>query len=227
MSNTVGSDAAQQLEVILLDIDGTLLDSTYYHALAWQRAFAGVGIETPLWRVHRAVGMGGDLLVTEVAGEQAEEQHGDELRERWDREYQAVLDEVRPFAGAADFVRAAKAAGYRVALASSGASKFTDKALELLGLSADEVDAITSSDDAEESKPAPDILAVALERAGGGRALAIGDSTWDARAATRFGVPAIGVLTGGISEAELREAGCVEVVDSVAELIERDLGALG
>nr|WP_279671496.1 HAD family hydrolase [Flexivirga meconopsidis] len=201
-----------------MDVDGTLIDSTYLHALAWERAFESVQVYPQWWRVHHAIGMGGDRLVAHVAGDQVEAAHGDQLRKLWSREYAAVLEEVRPIDGAGDFVRSLQDAGLRVALASSGAPDFTEHAMELLGLGHDDVAAVTTSDDADSSKPAPDILQVALDRAGGGEAVVIGDSDWDAHAAGRLRAPCLGVRTGGFSSAELLDAGCVDVRDSVADL---------
>nr|WP_212755573.1 HAD family hydrolase [Flexivirga aerilata] len=209
-----------------MDVDGTLIDSTYLHALAWERAFETVQVHPQWWRVHQAIGMGGDRLVAHVAGDQVEAAHGDQLRKLWSREYEAVLEEVRPIDGAADFVRSLRDAGLRVTLASSGAPDFTDHALELLGLHRDDVAAVTTADDADSSKPAPDILQVALDRAGGGQAVVIGDSDWDARAARRLGAPCVGVRTGGFSVGELRDAGCVDVRDSVADLVPADITRL-
>jgi HAD superfamily hydrolase (TIGR01549 family) len=207
-----------ELDTVLLDVDGTLVDSTYHHALAWWRAFADRGVDVAVWRIHRSIGMGGDRLVGEVAGDDVERRLGDELRDAWkanyDRDYRDV---VRPFAGAAELVRELRGRGWRVALASSGKPDHTQRAIRLLGI-ADDVDAVTTGDDAESSKPAPDILEVALRRAGGHAGICVGDSPYDAKAAAALGAPCIGVLTGGFSRAELEEAGAVEVAENVREL---------
>jgi phosphoglycolate phosphatase-like HAD superfamily hydrolase len=136
--------------VALLDIDGTLVDSTYHHAIAWHRAFAAHDVDVPLWRVHRSIGMGGDKLVAEVAGDRVEAEQGDALRERWQEEYAALLDDVAPLPGASDLVADLHGRGFRVVLASSGAARFSEHAVDLLGVG-DHVAAVTSSDDAEES----------------------------------------------------------------------------
>ena len=109
---------------VLFDIDGTLVDSTYHHALAWHRAFARLGDAPALWRIHRTIGMGGDKLVAQVAGQEVEEQHGDDLRDAWRHEYVKIRAEVRPLPGAADLVRVVSDGGMRVALASSGDPEF-------------------------------------------------------------------------------------------------------
>lgn len=180
------NDSLSPIDTVLFDVDGTLIDSTYHHALAWTRAFARFDLFPPTWRVHRAVGMGGDKLVAAVAGDDAERRHGDDLRSAWEEEYRTLLPEVRAFDGAADAVRAVRAEGYKVALASSGKAEFTEVAMGRMGLKRDEVDAVTSSDDADESKPEPDILAAALRDAGGTRGVLVGDATWDAESAKRF-----------------------------------------
>ena len=136
--------------VILFDIDGTLVDSTYHHALAWQRAFERADQPIPLWRIHRTVGMGGDKLVGEVAGDDVEESKGEEIRDSWKEEYAEVKAEVRPLPGAADIVREAVDAGYRVALASSGEKQFSEEAVEMLGLG-DVISLLTTS--AESTTP--------------------------------------------------------------------------
>jgi HAD superfamily hydrolase (TIGR01549 family) len=171
--------------------------------------------------------MGGDKLVSHVLDSAAEDEHGDELRSRWEREYDALTPEVAAVPGARDLVVELRDRGLRVALASSGAARFTEASMELLGLTADDVDAVTSSDDVEQSKPAPDLLGVALERAGGSRGLLIGDTTWDVEAAARSGMVCVAVLTGGFSAHELSEAGAIEVVSSVADLLGRDWSTMG
>src|SRR3954451_8245958 len=116
-------------DAVLFDIDGTLIDSTYHHAIAWQRAFNRHDLTVPLWWIHRTVGMGGDKLVAEVAGEEVEERSGDALRDAWREEYLERKAEVDPLPGAADLIRTLERAGYRVALASSGDPEFSEEAL--------------------------------------------------------------------------------------------------
>ena len=189
--------------VVLLDIDGTLVDSTYHHAIAWHRAFGAHHVEVPLWRIHRTIGMGGDKLVAEVSGDAVEAAHGDDLRARWEGEYAVLLDEVSPLPGARDLVLDLHQRGLLVVLASSGAERFSHEAVRLLDVG-DEVAAVTSSSDAEESKPDADILAVALDRVAGERAVVIGDTPYDVEAAARIGLACVVVLTGGYSRAKAR-----------------------
>ncbi|WP_028645118.1 HAD family hydrolase [Nocardioides sp. URHA0020] len=207
---------------VLFDIDGTLVDSTYHHALAWHRAFAVLGDPPPMWRLHRAIGMGGDKLVGEVAGDDTEDEHGDELRDRWREEYLKIRAEVVALPGAADLVRKLSQDGFRVALASSGDPQFAREAVDLLGI-ADLVETLTSSEDVEASKPEPDLVGVTLDRLGDvERAVFVGDTPYDVAAANRAGLGCLSVLTGGFSRSELSQAGAVVVAESLSELLADD-----
>lgn len=206
-------------DTALVDIDGTLLDSNYHHALAWSRAFAHVGRDVPLWRVHRHIGMGGDRLVTAVAGDEAEAAVGDALRTRWEQEYDAIIQETRLLDGARTLLDALHAAGLRVVLASSSIPRHAQHALDLLDAE-DRADASTTAEDAEESKPDPELLDVALDQVGGARAVMLGDSVWDVVAANERGIPTIGLLSGGFGEAELLGAGAVGVYDDPRGLVD-------
>jgi phosphoglycolate phosphatase-like HAD superfamily hydrolase len=213
--------AERSIDTVLLDVDGTLVDSTYLHASAWMRAFAAHDLTPQWWRVHRAIGMGGDRLVGEICGDDVEDSLGDTLRDEWEGHYRGMLPDVHPLPGASDFVRGLLEAGYRVALASSGKSEFTDAALESMGLRRADFAAVTTSDDADSSKPAPDILAVALEEAGGDRSVVVGDTVWDVASAHRLPAECVAVRSGGFAEGELRDAGAVLVVEHVGDLAER------
>jgi HAD superfamily hydrolase (TIGR01549 family) len=210
------------MDAVLFDIDGTLVDSTYHHALAWHRAFARLDDVPPLWRLHRAIGMGGDKLVAHVAGDETESQHGDKLRDFWREEYLEIRTEVRPLPGAADLVRRLSAARYRVALASSGDPEFAREAIDLLGIG-DQIEALTTSEDVDASKPEPDLVQATLDRIGEvERSVFVGDTPYDVEAAGRAGMGCIAVLTGGFSRAELVDAGARLVVESLAELVDAD-----
>ncbi|MCW3050434.1 MAG: family hydrolase [Solirubrobacterales bacterium] len=204
----------------ILDIDGTLVDSNYQHALAWYRAMREHGHVLPIWRIHRHIGMGGDQLVKALCGEEVEERDGDAIREAEGRHYFAMIDEVEPLEGARDLIADLKESGHRVVLASSAKPEEVDHYLDLLD-ARDLTDDWTSAGDVEQTKPAPDLVQTAIEKIGGGPAVMVGDSTWDCEAARRAGVPTIAVLTGGFSEAELRSAGAVAVFGSIVELRER------
>ncbi|GAA1481629.1 HAD family hydrolase [Gordonia sinesedis] len=210
------------VDTVLLDVDGTLVDSTHLHALAWQRTFADADLYPEWWRIHRAIGIGGDRLVGELCGEQVEAERGDALRERWADEYRRLLSGVYPIPGAVELVRSLSDKGYRVAVASSGAPEFTDFALDLLGLRHGDFAAVVTSADADESKPAANLLQVALDRAGGHTGILVGDSVWDVVAANRLPADCVGVRTGGFAESELADAGAVLVVDDVDALVARD-----
>ncbi|WP_330474514.1 HAD family hydrolase [Terrabacter sp. C0L_2] len=205
------------IDTVILDVDGTLVDSSYHHALAWSRAFGRHDLHPPLWRIHRAIGMGGDKLVAEVAGQEVEDRLGDELRERWTEEFDRLIGEVRPFAGTRALLVAIRARGLHVVLASSGQPRHVETFLDLFdGRSL--ADAWTTAEDAEESKPAADLLVAALDRVHGTSAVMVGDAAWDAEAANAAHLPSIGLRTGGFSEEELCKAGASAVFDGPQEL---------
>jgi HAD superfamily hydrolase (TIGR01549 family) len=202
---------------VLLDLDGTLIDSNYQHALAWYRALRRHEIMLPMWRLHRHIGMGGDQLVTAVAGEDVERKLGDELREAAAREFRRLRDECAPLAGARDLVIELKRRGLTVVLASSSSEEDLDYFLGQLDVRG-VVDDWTTKDDVERSKPHPDVVHAARSKAGGGDAVMIGDSRWDIEAAANAGLQTICVVTGGWSEQELRDYGAAAVYESIAEL---------
>jgi HAD superfamily hydrolase (TIGR01549 family) len=204
----------------ILDIDGTLVDSNYQHALAWYRALREHGHVLPIWRIHRHIGMGGDQLVKALCGEDAEERDGAAIREAEGRHYFAMIDEVEPLEGARELMVDLKESGHRVVLASSAKPEEVGHYLDLLD-ARDLADDWTSAGDVEQTKPAPDLVQTAIEKIGGGPAVMVGDSTWDCEAARRAGVQTIAVLTGGFSEEELRGAGAIAVFGSIVELRER------
>ena len=203
--------------VAILDIDGTLVDSNFQHAVAWYRAFHQHGVVIPLWRIHRSIGMGGDQLVPTVAGDEVEEQLGDEIRPAHDAIYFTMIAEVEPLPGARELIVELKDRGHTVVLASSAKATEVDHYIDLLD-ARELVDGWTSSADVEATKPQPDVVEVALEKVGGGEAVLVGDSVYDCESATRAGVEALGVVTGGFGESELREAGAVAVFNSLEDL---------
>lgn len=204
----------------ILDIDGTLVDSNYQHALAWYRAFALHGITVPVWRCHRAIGMGGDQLVAHLAGEGFDREHGDTVRTQEHALFAQLIHEVRPFAGARELIEDLKARGGKVIVASSAKSEDLQRYLGLLD-ARELVDGWTDSSTVERTKPAPDLVAAALELAGGGPGVMVGDSPWDVEAAKQIKVPTLCVRTGGFGVDELREAGAEAVFESIADLRER------
>ena len=204
----------------ILDIDGTLVDTNYHHAIAWYQAFRQHGVVLPLWRVHRHIGMGGDQLVAALTSEAFDKDHGDDVRAAEKALYKAVIEEVEPLEGARDLIDRLRRDGHAVVLASSAKADEVDHYLDLLD-ARQLADAWTTSADVEATKPEPDLIRAALEKAGGGKAVMVGDSTWDCIAAKRAGLKTIGVLTGGFSEQELLDAGAACVFWSIADLLER------
>ena len=203
----------------LLDVDGTLVDTNYHHTLAWYRAMRQHGVIRPIWRIHRHIGMGGDQLVTAVAGEEVEQQCGEAIREAEKALYLATVEEIEPLEGARELIRDLRERVDRVMLASSAKADEVERYVDMLD-ARDLADGWTTSADVESTKPAPDLVEAALAKAGADEALLIGDTPWDVKAAERAGVATAGVLTGGFSEQELREAGAIAVFESIPQLRE-------
>ena len=206
--------------VAILDVDGTLVETNYHHALAWYRAFTQHDVVLPVWRIHRAIGMGGDQLVGALAGDDVEEEKGDDIRAAEKVLYMAMIHEVRPLPGARRLIETLKEHGHTVVLASSAKNDEIEHYLDLLD-ARQMADAWTSSADVEKTKPHPDLVQTALDKAGGGDAVMIGDSIWDVVAAKRAGIPTITVRTGGFGHDELTDAGAACVFDSIGDLLER------
>ncbi|CAA9522863.1 MAG: HAD-superfamily hydrolase, subfamily IA, variant 1 [uncultured Solirubrobacteraceae bacterium] len=204
----------------ILDIDGTLVDSNYHHAVAWYRALRQYGAIRPLYAIHRLIGMGGDQLVAEIAGKDFDEEHGDDVRQAEKALYMQLIDEVSPLEGARDFIERLKERGHAVVLASSAKEDEVDHYLDLLDARA-LADGWTTSADVESTKPEPDLVAAAVEKAGGGDAVMVGDSIWDCESAKRAGLPTLAVLTGGFSREELEAAGAADVFTTIPEILER------
>ena len=203
----------------ILDIDGTLVDTNYHHAIAWYRAFHQHGVVLPIWRIHRHIGMGGDHLVEALGGERLEEEKGEGIRAAEKVLYAELIGEVEPLEGARSLLEDLKGQGHAVVLASSAKEDEVEHYLELLD-ARELADGWTTSADVEATKPEPDLVQAAIDKAGGGEAVMVGDSTWDCEAAKRAGIETVAVLTGGFSEAELRDAGAVAVYHSIDDLRE-------
>jgi HAD superfamily hydrolase (TIGR01509 family) len=203
----------------ILDVDGTLVDTNYQHALAWFRAFRQHGVVLPIWRIHRHIGMGGDQLVASLVGEEFDAEHGDDVRAAEKALYLSLIVEVEPLEGARELITDLRESGHAVVLASSAKAQEVDHYLDLLDARS-LVDGWTTSADVERTKPEPDLVAAAVEKAGGGKAVMVGDSTWDCESAKRAGLATVGVLMGGFSEQELLDAGAKCVFHSLVELRE-------
>ena len=206
-------------QIAILDVDGTLVDTNYHHAIAWFRAFRRHFLTEQVWRIHRHIGMGGDQLVAALAGDEVEERLGDSIREAEGELYKELIGEVQPMEGSRQLIEELKDAGNTVVLASSAKEWEVAHYLELLDAK-ELVEDWTTSADVEQTKPEPDLVHAALDKVGGSaeEALLIGDTVWDVEAAHRAGVQTLAVRTGGFSEAELRDAGAREVFTSVEEL---------
>jgi HAD superfamily hydrolase (TIGR01549 family) len=209
-----------EARIAVLDVDGTLVDTNYQHALAWYRAFRSLGETYPVWRIHRLIGMGGDQLVGALGGDDVETRIGDRARERWVEEVDVMMEETALLPGARELVVALKDRGHRVVLASSGKPHHVDRALDLLD-ARDLADAWTTSEDVEATKPAPDLLQVALKKLGepsDAPSMVVGDSVYDVEAAKNAGMPAVVVRSGGFGDDELRDAGALAIYDTPADL---------
>jgi HAD superfamily hydrolase (TIGR01549 family) len=201
----------------ILDVDGTLVDTNYHHAIAWYRAFRSRGVTLPIWRIHRHIGMGGDQLVASLAGDEVEQREGDAIRAVEAERYSELIDEVKPLDGARELIIDLKGRTDRVVLASSAKEPEVDHYLDLLdarGLA----DEWTTSADVEATKPEPDLIHAAMSRARADSGVMIGDSVWDCEAARRAGIASVAVLTGGFSEHELRDAGASAVFEDLDRL---------
>ena len=202
---------------VLLDVDGTLIDSNYQHALAWYRALRERGRQFALVDLHRHIGMGGDQLVKSIAGEAFADEHGEAAADGEKLRFAELTGDLSPLPDAKELIAALRDRGCEVVLASSGSAEDTERSMRLL--EATDLKHTTSAD-VEQTKPEPDLIAAALELVDGDRsALLVGDSTWDFEAAGRAGIRGVGVLTGGFSEEELRDAGARRVYARLADLI--------
>jgi HAD superfamily hydrolase (TIGR01509 family) len=201
----------------ILDIDGTLVDTNFHHAVAWYRAFHQHEIVLPIWRIHRHIGMGGDQMIAALCDDRTEEEKGDDIRDAEKVLYSELIGEVEPLKGSRELIQDLKDRGHSVVLASSAKEDEVEHYLDLLD-ARDLADDWTTSADVEATKPEPDLVKAAMEKAGDGEAVMVGDTNWDVEAAERAGIKTVAVRTGGFSAAELRDAGAVAVFDSIEEL---------
>jgi HAD superfamily hydrolase (TIGR01549 family) len=212
----------------IFDLDGTLLDSVDLHALAWHEAMVKFGHEVSFEEARSQIGKGGDKLIPVFLSADEQRDHGNEMEEwRGKRFKNKYLPLVRPFSAVPDLLRCVRDSGLRVAIASSAKKDELDKYIEIARIT-DLVDVATSSDDVQESKPAPDIFKVVLKKLKieGADAIAIGDTPYDAAAAGKATIATIGVLCGGFTENSLRQAGCVQIYPGPATLFARFANSL-
>jgi HAD superfamily hydrolase (TIGR01509 family) len=213
-----GSAAAPP--AVLFDIDGTLVDSNYLHVHAWCRAFAETGIAVESWRIHRAIGMDGTQLVKALSGD-ADKTAKERVKQLHSQFYAELAPMLSLLPGARELLDRVASSGKQVVLATSAPEDELARLRSVLDCE-DLISAITSAQDVDTAKPEPDIVTVALDRAGvpASRAVFVGDSVWDAQAAARAGMKSIGVRSGGISAQELRSAGATVVFDNPRDLCE-------
>jgi HAD superfamily hydrolase (TIGR01509 family) len=205
---------------VLFDVDGTLMDTVYLHTVAWWEALRQQGHQVTMATIHRRIGMGSDHLLDALLGEDRDHDEDDTLSAAHDTLYAQYWSRLVPLPGASDLLRACAERGWTVVLASS--AKGPEAEVMVRALDADEaITAVTTSDDVSSSKPAPDLVHQALEKAGvrAEQAVFVGDAAWDAEAARKAGVRCLGLLTGGWNRQELTEAGAEAVYESPAELL--------
>jgi HAD superfamily hydrolase (TIGR01509 family) len=204
---------------VLFDIDGTLADSNYAHIDAWWRAFRAAGESVDAWHIHRAIGMDSAKLLEELLPD-ADDETRETAKQFHTAFYSEHMPQLRLLPGARELLEGVAARGHAVVLATSAPAPELEVLLELLDAE-QWLTAVTSSEDVEQAKPDPDIVTVALQKAGvtADHAVMIGDAMWDVEAAGRAGVACIGVMTGGIGGDELRRAGAAEVYDDAAAVL--------
>lgn len=202
---------------MLFDVDGTLVDTNWFHTLSWWRVFQKAGEQVPMSRIHPLIGMGSDQLLEEVFGEER-----DDLKDGHSGEFEPFVPEIRAFPGAADLLRTVRERSVQVVICTSSKKDHLEPMLEAIGAT-DVIDEIVNADDVSHSKPAPDVFTAALEKSGleASDCMVVGDTTWDVEAAKKAGIETVCVLTGGTSREELLQAGAVAVYEDVAELLAR------
>jgi HAD superfamily hydrolase (TIGR01509 family) len=211
------------IKAVIFDIDGTLIDSVDLHAKAWVEALMHFGHEIAFQDLRSQIGKGGDQILHGLLPPEVIEQHGEEIKDfRADLFKRRYLPQVRAFPGVRQLFEHIRAAGQRAVLASSGNADEVEQYKEIAGI-ADLIDSATSSDDAERSKPFPDIFRAALAKLQGlssDEAVVIGDTPYDAEAARNAQMKSIGVLSGGFPEQALRNAGCIAIYRGPEDLLQ-------
>jgi len=207
---------------ILFDVDGTLVDTNYLHTVCWWEALRQYGHDVPMARIHRAVGMGSHRLLAHVLGPDHDPAADADLSAAHRTLYRTEWERLTPLPGARNLIRRCASERLRVVLASSAEAEELSALRRALDVD-DAITAATSADDADDSKPEPDILQAAMHAAGldPDRCVLVGDSVWDVKAALKAGVPCVGLECGGTSAGELRGAGAAEVYPDPAALLDR------
>ena len=207
------------LDTVVLDVDGTLVDSVYARTIAWKAAFREVGVEVPSHRIHRAIGMGGDRVVAHLAGDAVEHGVGDELRRRHSEHFERLIPDITATDGAGELLATLRERGLHLVIASSGEPNLTSRLLELVDGGPGLVHRIVWGSPTVRSKPAPDLFHAAIESVGGRQAVVIGDSVWDTRAAAAAGLACLAVRTGGFYDAELLAHGATAVYEDLRDML--------
>ena len=213
---------------VLFDVDGTLVNSNNLHVHAWYRAFNEVGLDVEAWRIHRLIGTDGSTLVASLA-EGANDDTRSRLKDLHSRYYRETAPLLRRLPGVRKLLEAVDELGLQIVLATSAPEDELSILREVLA-SDDLVSAATSSNDVDTAKPQPDIVQVALDRAGvdTDHAVFVGDTVWDVEACERAGVPTIAVLSGGVSRGELETAGAQAVFENPRDVCDHlDSTAIG
>jgi phosphoglycolate phosphatase-like HAD superfamily hydrolase len=200
---------------VLFDVDGTLVDTNYFHTLSWWRALRERDLDVPMSRIHRVVGMGSGELLEALLGE---EPPG--VRNAHSRHFATFKGEIRAFPRAGELLAEVARRGGYVVLATSAKEKDLQEMLDAIGAQ-DAVDGIVHAGDVDRAKPAPDVFTTALERFDleAAQTLVVGDTVWDVSAAQKAALRCVGVTTGGSSERDLRDAGALDVYDDVGDLL--------
>lgn len=215
------AESAANAPAVLFDLDGTLVDSNFHHAVTWHRAFLDIGQEVPCWRIHGLVGRSGSELVRILLGDELADAHGDEAKELHSRYFGESEPTLRATPGVRGLLEAVADRGWRTVLASSASEKTLALLRRVLDID-DLVSEVTSSVDADRGKPDPDIVSTALERVGadGAGAIFVGDAVWDVEAGKRAGVPTVAVLCGGVAREALEQAGAAAVYDDPQDVLD-------
>ncbi len=205
---------------VLFDVDGTLVDTTYLHTVAWWEALRQYDHDVPMAEIHRGIGMGADQILDHLLGDERDKDADDDMTTAHDVLYGSWWERLRPLPGGKDLLEAVAGRGLAVVLASSAKENELTILRRIIGAD-DAVTAATSSSDAERSKPAPDILEAALAQSqvDVDRCVFVGDAVWDVKAAAKLDIPCIGLACGGTSAAELKAAGAIETYRDPADLL--------
>lgn len=214
------------LKAILFDLDGTLIDTNEQHARAFERGFGECGYEVPLGAITAKIGEGGEYVVRQLIGEEANDRDGDRIRSIHDEQYKVITAEegVLLLPGAVELLHALRERGFATAVATGSKQESFDHVMQQCPVDfATLADAVTTDTDVEESKPNPDVVEAAAGKLGAApeECLYVGDTPYDMRAARRAGAHPVAVRTGVHDDGALRSAGAGAIVEDCADLLDR------